>query len=115
RRHPRHQLHAPPAPARQGRRIQSLLPRRQNRNPANVPEYDFSWQTVYYFKQPKAIPAGTKIMVTGFFDNSAKNKCNPDPTKAVRYGEPTYDEMMIGWMDYTADKERAKPSVASKE
>ena len=30
----------------------------------NVPEYDFSWQTVYYFKQPKAIPAGTKVMVT---------------------------------------------------
>ncbi|MCG3159121.1 MAG: hypothetical protein JMDDDDMK_00097 [Acidobacteria bacterium] len=81
----------------------------------NVPEYDFSWQTVYYFKQPKAIPAGAKIMVTGYFDNSTKNRYNPDPTKAVRYGEPTYDEMMIGWMDYTADKERAKPSVASKE
>ncbi|MFN0086635.1 MAG: c-type cytochrome [Blastocatellia bacterium] len=81
----------------------------------NVPEYDFSWQTVYYFKQPKALPAGTKIMVTGVFDNSTKNRYNPDPAKAVRYGEPTYDEMMIGWMDYTADKENPKPSVASKE
>jgi hypothetical protein len=81
----------------------------------SVPEYDFSWQTVYYFKQTKAIPAGTKIMVTGYFDNSPKNRYNPDPTKAVRYGEPTYDEMMIGWMDYTADKEIAKPSVVSKE
>ena len=78
----------------------------------NVPEYDFSWQTVYYFKQAKAIPKGTKIMVTSYFDNSTKNKYNPDPTKAVRYGEPTYDEMMIGWMDFTTDNERAKPTTA---
>jgi mono/diheme cytochrome c family protein len=78
----------------------------------NVPQYDFSWQTAYYFKQPKAIPKGTRIMVTGYFDNSTKNKYNPDPTKAVRYGEPTYDEMMIGWMDYTSDNERAKPTTA---
>jgi hypothetical protein len=78
----------------------------------NVPEYDFSWQTVYYFKQPKALPKGTRIMVTGYFDNSTKNKYNPDPAKAVRYGEPTYDEMMIGWMDYTVDKEGAKPTTA---
>jgi hypothetical protein len=81
----------------------------------NVPAYDFSWQTVYYFKEPKAIPKGSKIMVTGYFDNSTKNKYNPDPTKAVRYGEPTYDEMMIGWMDYTVDKEAAKPATASNK
>ncbi|MFN0119652.1 MAG: c-type cytochrome [Blastocatellia bacterium] len=80
----------------------------------NVPAYDFSWQTVYYFREPKAIPAGTKIMVTGYFDNSTKNKYNPDPAKAVRYGEPTYDEMMIGWMDYTADHESPKAATASR-
>ncbi|HEX4950619.1 MAG TPA: cytochrome c [Blastocatellia bacterium] len=80
----------------------------------NVPEYDFAWQTAYYFKQPKALPKGTRIMVTGYFDNSPRNKFNPDPTKAVRYGEPTYDEMMIGWMDFTVKNEAPK-AVASKE
>jgi len=80
----------------------------------NVPKYDFSWQTVYYFKEPKALPKGTRIMVTGYFDNSTKNKYNPDATKAVRYGEPTYDEMMIGWMDYTLDNQPAKTSIAAK-
>jgi hypothetical protein len=78
----------------------------------NVPEYDFSWQTVYYFKQPRAISKGTRIQVTGYFDNSAKNRYNPDPAKAVRFGEPTYDEMMIGWMDYTTDQEGVKPATA---
>lgn len=66
----------------------------------NVPAYSFAWQTNYLLKEPKVLPKGTKIQVTGVFDNSPKNKYNPDPTKAVRYGEPTYDEMMLGFMDY---------------
>jgi hypothetical protein len=80
-----------------------------------VPNYSFNWQTNYYLKSPKALPAGTRLEVEAHFDNSTKNKYNPDPTKAVRYGEPTYDEMMIGWMDYTVDKEAAKPATASNK
>ncbi|MFN7928316.1 MAG: cytochrome c [Blastocatellia bacterium] len=79
----------------------------------NIPNYDFSWQTVYYFKEQKTLPKGTRIMVTSYFDNSPRNKFNPDPTKIVRYGEPTYDEMMIGWMDYIVKNEAPK-AVASK-
>lgn len=70
----------------------------------NVPSYSFAWQTNYILKEPKLLPKGTKIMVTGVFDNSTKNKYNPDPTKAVRYGEPTYDEMMLGFMDYGVER-----------
>jgi hypothetical protein len=80
----------------------------------NVPEYSFSWQTVYYFKKPVAIAKGTRIVVTAYFDNSAKNKHNPNPAVAVRFGEPTYDDMMIGWIDYTVDKSASpdKPDAA---
>jgi hypothetical protein len=69
----------------------------------NVPQYSFAWQAGYIFKTPKLLPKGTKVVVTGTFDNSAKNKFNPDPSKDVRYGEPTYDEMMIGFMDYATE------------
>ncbi len=69
----------------------------------NVPNYDFAWQTNYILKEPKRLPKGSKIMVTGYFDNSAKNKFNPDPTKEVRYGEPTYDEMMLGFLDFVSE------------
>jgi mono/diheme cytochrome c family protein len=69
----------------------------------NVPAYDFAWQTNYVLKAPKLLPKGSKIMVTAHFDNSTKNKFNPDPTKDVRYGEPTYDEMMLGFMDYVTE------------
>ena len=70
----------------------------------NVPAYSFSWQMAYRPQTPIRIPAGSRIQVTGYFDNSAKNKFNPDPTQSVRQGEPTYDEMMMGFMDYTAEK-----------
>jgi mono/diheme cytochrome c family protein len=66
----------------------------------SVQHYSFAWQTNYILSTPKFIPKGTKIQVTGTFDNSPRNKFNPDPTKEVRYGEPTYDEMMIGYIDY---------------
>lgn len=79
----------------------------------NVPNYSFSWQTVYYYKKPLAIPKGTKFLVTAYFDNSAKNKFNPDPTKAVRFGEPTYDDMMIGWIDYTVDNQQLNQPMAT--
>jgi mono/diheme cytochrome c family protein len=69
----------------------------------NVPKYDFAWQTNYILKEPKRLPKGSKIMVTAYFDNSAKNKFNPDPSKDVRYGEPTYDEMMLGFMDFVTE------------
>lgn len=70
----------------------------------NVPNYDFGWQTNYALKQPKFIPKGTKIQVTAAFNNSAKNKYNPDPTKDVRWGDPTYDEMLIGYMDFIPER-----------
>jgi hypothetical protein len=70
----------------------------------NVPKYSFNWQMTYNPIELIRIPAGSKIEVTGYFDNSAKNKFNPDPSKAVRHGEPTYDEMMMGFVEYVAEK-----------
>jgi mono/diheme cytochrome c family protein len=78
----------------------------------NVPRYDFSWQTNYSLKQPLAVPKGTRFVVMGQFDNSAKNRFNPDPTKTVRWGEPTYDEMLVCFIDYTLDGQNPKGVTA---
>lgn len=94
--------------------IKAFFPDGSQKQLLNVPDYSFSWQEVYYFKNPVAIPKGTRILVDGYFDNSAKNRFNPDPTKAVRWGDPTYDEMMIGWIDYTVDNKPGKATTAMK-
>jgi mono/diheme cytochrome c family protein len=69
-----------------------------------VPKFSFNWQTMYYLKKPVSIPKGAKLIVTAHFDNSDKNKYNPDPAKTIRWGDPTYEEMMIGWMEYYVDR-----------
>ncbi|MGA9768991.1 MAG: cytochrome c [Blastocatellia bacterium] len=66
-----------------------------------IPRYDFSWQVYYYPKQSLRMPKGTRIEVVAHYDNSTRNALNPDPTKAVRFGEQTWDEMMNGFFDYT--------------
>jgi hypothetical protein len=68
-----------------------------------VPKFSFNWQTMYYLKRPVSLPKGTKLIVTAHFDNSEKNKYNPDSKKTIRWGDPTYEEMMIGWMEYYVD------------
>ena len=65
-----------------------------------VPRYDFSWQSNYRLTKPLDLPAGTRIECTAHFDNSADNPNNPDPSKQVRWGEQTWEEMMIGFVDY---------------
>ena len=67
-------------------------------------------------KESVAIPKGTKIECTAHFDNSTNNKFNPDPTKDVRWGDQTWEEMMIGWLSYYNDngpKPAEKPAASS--
>ena len=66
----------------------------------DLPNYDFNWQLRYDLKQPRVLPRGSTVKLTAVFDNSADNKSNPDPTKLVRWGPQTYDEMMIGYFEY---------------
>lgn len=62
----------------------------------DVPRYDFNWQIVYLLKQPKLLPAGSRIDLVAHYDNSADNPLNPDPTQAVYWGDQTWEEMMLG-------------------
>jgi hypothetical protein len=65
----------------------------------SVPHYDFNWQLSYNLDQQKLLPKGTVIACTAHYDNSVNNKYNPDPSKEVRFGEQTWEEMMFGFFD----------------
>ncbi|HVS14738.1 MAG TPA: hypothetical protein VMV46_12490 [Thermoanaerobaculia bacterium] len=66
----------------------------------SVPHYDFEWQTVYYFKEKKRIPKGTRIEYTAWYENSAEKAARYgfDHTREVRFGQPSTDEMMMGFI-----------------
>jgi hypothetical protein len=68
-----------------------------------VPRYDFNWQLWYVLSESKKLPKGTKIEATGWFDNSVNNKSNPDPNSEVRWGDQSWEEMMIGFFNVSMD------------
>jgi peroxiredoxin len=72
----------------------------------SVPRYDFGWQSNYRLAKPLALPKGTRIECTAHFDNSAENPNNPDPNRWVRWGDQTWQEMMIGFVDYRVPVEK---------
>lgn len=71
----------------------------------DVPNYDFNWQRSYVLTEPIKAPKGTSVEFIGTYDNSAKNKFNPDPTKTILWGEKTTDEMMQGRIFYESVNE----------
>jgi Copper type II ascorbate-dependent monooxygenase, C-terminal domain len=81
----------------------------------DVPHYDFRWQETYFLKHQFLLPKGTKLVTTAYFDNSANNPLNPDPSKTLRWGEPSDEEMMGFWLQF-ADPQPVKTSgsVAQK-
>jgi len=79
----------------------------------NVPHYDFNWQLSYILAEPRKIPAGSKLECTAWYDNSANNKYNPDPTQTVHWGDQTFEEMMIGFFNYTIPVDQPLPGAAA--
>jgi hypothetical protein len=76
----------------------------------DVPHYDFKWQTYYMFAKPLEIAAGSKLTSMAWYDNSASNKANPDPTKDVKWGDQTWEEMQYTGFLYTVPSRRLRPS-----
>ena len=66
----------------------------------SVPRYDFNWQLVYRFQDPVRVEKGSLLEVTTHYDNSPNNPANPDPTKAIRWGDKSEEEMMTSWIEY---------------
>ncbi len=75
-----------------------------------MPGYDFNWQLRYELEQPVLMPAGSELEVVMHFDNSANNRYNPDPSAEVRYGDQTWEEMMIGFYS-TIELEASKATT----
>ncbi len=70
----------------------------------NVPKYNYEWQLNYEFANPPKIPAGSVITVRAHYDNSANNSRNPAPNEEVIWGQQSWNEMFVPWIEYSIDK-----------
>jgi hypothetical protein len=80
-------------------KYEALYPDGRRETLLSVPRYEFAWQRVYRLARPKPMPAGTWILITAGYDNSALNPANPDPRRPARWGEQTWDEMFVPQLD----------------
>ena len=76
----------------------------------DVPRYDFNWQTYYLFATPLEIQPGSKLTSMAWYDNSASNKSNPDPSIDVKWGDQTWEEMQYTGILYSVPSRRLRPS-----
>jgi len=83
-----------------------------------VPRYDFNWQTTYFLREPMTLPKGTRLECTGWFDNSANNPANPDPGQTIYWGDQSWEEMNVGFIEIAfgrqADADIVKLSDTTK-
>ena len=100
-----------------GKGFEFLLSRRDEpvETLLKVDHYDFNWQLNYKLAEPRPLRAGTRLVWVGYFDNSANNPRNPDPKAEVRYGEQSWEEMMIGFFDVLVDAGTGKAAFFERK
>ncbi len=83
----------------------------------DVPEYDFHWQLTYQLRDPLTLPAGSTLVVSARYDNSAHNahlataaaldplrRCGPDKIVRFREQNQTWDEMFSPIVEYARSR-----------
>ena len=80
----------------------------------DVPKFDFNWQIQYELETPLHIPAGSKILGIGKYDNSPKNKWNPSPNLEVFWSEQSWDEMYQPFTEYSVDSQTLSDMTITK-
>lgn len=78
----------------------------------SVPRWDFNWQNVYRLQEPLKVPKGAKLHAVAHWDNSAFNLRNPDPSKEVRFGLQSWEEMMVGFVTYVWERPETAAELA---
>jgi peroxiredoxin/mono/diheme cytochrome c family protein len=80
-------------------RFEAVYPDKKREVLLDVPRYEFDWQNVYVLEEPRLMPEGTVLRCIARYDNSSENPSNPDPSRTVRWGEQTRDEMLVGYVE----------------
>lgn len=83
-----------------------------------VPRYDFNWQMTYFMEKPLALPKGSVLRMSAWYDNSPNNPSNPDPKVEVLWGDQSWEEMLAGFVDFampvTEDPNKLMPPKKAK-
>ncbi len=77
-----------------------------------VPNYDFNWQHSYVFAKPLELEGIEQLRFKATFDNSSGNPFNPDPSQWVTWGDQTWEEMAVVFLEVAEPLDRPKSAEA---
>jgi len=80
----------------------------------DVPRYDFNWQLLYRLNEPIRLERGDQIRFSAWFDNSKANPANPNPNVNVKWGEQTFNEMHLGYVEFVEATDEPVPDAAGQ-
>jgi hypothetical protein len=92
-----------------------VYPSGQSETALKVPNYSFAWQLGYDEAKPIVVPKGTKMECTAHFDNSVNNPANPNPDAVVKWGDQSWEEMMIGWFGVVVDANSDPAKIVKRD
>jgi mono/diheme cytochrome c family protein len=85
--------------------VRAVLPDGSIERLVEIPAWNYAWQDEFYYQKPFPLPAGTRIVMEGVFDNSAANPSNPSkPPRRVVWGDGTLDEMLFCFLLVSAER-----------
>jgi tetratricopeptide (TPR) repeat protein/mono/diheme cytochrome c family protein len=77
-----------------------------------IKDWDFNWQSEYYYRRPVFLPKGSVISMRLTYDNSAQNPRNPNlPPRRVVFGPQSTDEMGELWLQFLPRRPEDLPTV----
>ncbi|XZE21932.1 redoxin family protein [Pirellulaceae bacterium SH449] len=69
----------------------------------DVPRYDFNWQHAYEFATPVDVRELESLEFETSYDNSEGNPFNPNPAEYVMWGDQTWEEMAVVFLDVATE------------
>jgi hypothetical protein len=92
-----------------------IYPNGDTKTILRVDHWSLNWQLSYKLETPIELTPGMKVRATAWWDNSANNPSNPDPSKDVKWGDQSWEEMLVGFYDVAVNPKITNKNMYSKQ
>ncbi len=92
-----------------------IYPNGETKTLLRIDHWSLAWQLSYKLAEPIQLTPGMKVKATAWWDNSANNPANPDPSKDVKWGDQSWEEMLVGFYDVAVNPKLTNKTLNFKQ
>jgi hypothetical protein len=91
-----------------------IYPNGETKTIMRVDHWSLNWQLSYKLAEPIELKPGMKVKATAWWDNSPNNPSNPDASKEVKWGDQSWEEMLVGFYDVAVSPKITNKTIYAK-